>query len=76
MRLIQAKASFMNGDRFVTPEDGPFETPEERARRLVSDGLAEYVAAVDLHAVRPVEQAAVDPAPATAERAVARNRTK
>lgn len=76
MRLIEAKSPFFTGDRYVTPEDGPFETHEDRARRLVSEGLAEYVAAVDLHATKPVELTAVDPAPAKAERAVARNRTK
>lgn len=76
MRLVKAKASFLNGDRFVTPEDGPFETFDDRAKHLVAAGLADYVAAVDLPAIADPERDAADPSAAKAERAVARNRAK
>lgn len=76
MRLVKAKASFLNGDRFVTPEDDPFETFDDRAKHLVEAGLAEFVAQVDLELDPDPEMSAADPSVAKAERAVARNRNR
>jgi hypothetical protein len=67
MRMIRALRGFLYGLQWRRPGD-VFEAEAVRAADLVKARLAEYMAEVTI----PPIEAAVDPSPAKAEKAVAR----
>ena len=76
MRHIQARKGFFLGDRYRTPQDGPFPADDNRAAALVKQGLADFVqpinvAGEDVMSALGVE-AAASPAPARARKAALR----
>ncbi len=72
MRLIRPIKPFFLGQHYHDAGGAPFEVPEDRARDLVKQGIAEFV--VDLQ-IAPI-QMAVHPAAAAAELAVARRQKR
>lgn len=69
MRLLKASRPFFIGGRTVTPEDPPFEVPDNRAADLVNQGLASYHMQLAMSLEEP--EASIDPGPPRAQRAVA-----
>lgn len=78
MPLVKPRAPFFHGARQYAPADAPFDVDDERARLLLSAGLVEAVARIEIEPSTPEPEpaTAVDPAPAAAERSTARNHRK
>jgi hypothetical protein len=70
MRHIKPKKTFFLGDRSYTRDDGPIPVEEHHAAILVKQGLADFVTplAIDSSEI----MAALNPAPAKAQRATAK----
>ena len=71
VRVKKGVAGFLQDGRFVTPGDAPFAVSDHRAAELLKQGLVEACAPVAAIAGSEVMKA-VNPAPAKAERAIAK----
>ncbi len=72
-RFVRVKPDvrgFVQGNRYVTPSDGPFPVDDYRAAELVRQGLAEPCAQIAV--AGEVVTSALNPGPASAERATGR----